>query len=267
MPIAVDSYYQSSQSLNEIKEPYLEMLEQFENLYFKGPADSLDRLSYTGLKNYCVMSAAWTISQKLQKNMVPFVSTLLTYFDNVYLNTNSKSRDFRNFWVNQTYERAVIFGCVYYILSFEESFPQQHLQKIEGLIAEKDLPYFNVFKDAANRVLAQRQSASEDEQQEDIIQSNLDAGDGKRIILADRRGSDFTRIVQAMVEDGYFCHADKSEVTATEVGEMWLRFMGVATEWKSMLQKAFNRDKPLKTFDQLRDAAQSYWQKRANIHD
>ncbi len=62
-----------------------------------------------------------------------------------------------------------------------------------------------------------------------------------------------------MISDGYFRHADKSSVTATEVGEMMLKLVGVGTEWKSMLQKAFSRDNPMKTFDNLRDAAQSYW--------
>ena len=185
-------------------------------------------------------------------------------FDHILLNVNMKSMKFDNFWINQTYERAVIFGCVYYILSMDSDYPESSLKKIGSLILdERDKAYFNVFKNAADK--ARDLKETEIVQGADVVQQNVEASDGKRIILADKRYSDFTRIVQAMIQDGYFTHADKSAVTATEVGEMMLKLLGVSTSWKSMLQKAFSRDNPMKTFDNLRDAAQSYWQKRANI--
>lgn len=132
------------------------------------------------------------------------------------------------------------------------------IPKYDRLKNEKDKPYFNVFNDVVDKNSQQTGTT-------DIVNSNLAAADGKRIVLAKNRNSDYTRIVRAMIQDGYFCHADKSAVTATEVGEMMLKLVGVGTEWKSMLQKAFSRDNPLKTFDNLRDAAQSYWQERAKI--
>lgn len=264
MPILVKNFFQDMQSLNTIDERYREMMDLLGNLYFEGPIEGAPKLNYMSLKENYVVSAAMTICDALKKNMVSAVPTLMDYFDNILLNLNTKSMQFNNFWINQTYERAVIFGCVYYILSMDSDYPESSLKKIGSLIHdERDKAYFNVFKNAADK--ARDLKETEIVQGADVVQQNVEASDGKRIILADKRYSDFTRIVQAMIQDAYFTHADKSAVTATEVGEMMLKLLGVSTSWKSMLQKAFSRDNPMKTFDNLRDAAQSYWQKRANI--
>jgi len=264
MPILVKNFFQDMLSLNTIDERYREMMDLLGNLYFEGPIEGAPKLNYMSLKENYVVSAAMTICDALKKNMVSAVPTLMDYFDNILLNANTKSMQFDNFWINQTYERAVIFGCVYYILSMDSDYPESSLKKIGSLIHdERDKAYFNVFKNVADK--ARDLKETEIVQGADVVQQNVEASDGKRIILADKRYSDFTRIVQAMIQDAYFTHADKSAVTATEVGEMMLKLLGVSTSWKSMLQKAFSRDNPMKTFDNLRDAAQSYWQKRANI--
>lgn len=118
-----------------------------------------------------------------------------------------------------------------------------------------------------DKLVEESQSTVQTRRTDDIAENNRAASDGKRIVLAKNRNSDFTRIVQAMVTDGYFQHADKSDVTATEVGKMMLELFSVNTEWKSMLQKAYSRDNPLKTFDRLRDAAQKYWSDRCHLND
>jgi hypothetical protein len=46
---------------------------------------------------------------------------------------------------------------------------------------------------------------------------------------------------------------------------MLLKIFGVSNTWKSVLQKAFSRENPLKTFDELRDAGQKYWEGRAGL--
>ena len=266
MPIQIKPFFQSMPSLCTIDERYREMMDLLGDLYFEGPSADAPNLNYKILKEFCVVSAAMTICDALKKNIVTAVPTLMDFFDRIYVNTDGKSMQFDNFWINKTYERAVIFGCVYYILSMDGDCPESTLKKIGSLIKEeRDKAYFNVFKDAADRTREQKKL--ENVQGTDVVQQNMEASDGKRIILADKRNSDFTRIIQAMFQEGYFCHADKSAVTATEVGEMMFKLVGVATEWKSMLQKAFSRDNPMKTFDNLRDAAQSYWQKRAKISD
>jgi hypothetical protein len=99
------------------------------------------------------------------------------------------------------------------------------------------------------------------------IKKQQTSDDAKSIVLAENRGSDFVRVILAMYQCGYFEHKDKSNVSLTELGSMLMQLLGRTTAWKSLLQKAFDRDNPLSTFDKLRDNAQEYWQKRANIKD
>lgn len=97
------------------------------------------------------------------------------------------------------------------------------------------------------------------------LQQGLMPATGMTIRLADKRGSDFVRAIQAMCLCGYFEHKNKTSVTPTEVGSMLVKLLGRNTEWKSLLQSAFECDNPLKTFDELRDSAQNYWQNRTGI--
>lgn len=84
-----------------------------------------------------------------------------------------------------------------------------------------------------------------------------------KIVLTNN--SNFARVVQAMVSARYFKRANGDETNATEVGGMLLKLFGVSNTWKSVLQKAFSREYPLKTFDELRDAGQKYWEGRAGL--
>lgn len=84
-----------------------------------------------------------------------------------------------------------------------------------------------------------------------------------KIVLTNN--SNFARVVQAMVSARYFKRANGDETNATEVGGMLLKIFGVSNTWKSVLQKAFSREYPLKTFDELRDAGQKYWEGRAGL--
>lgn len=266
MAITVDSYYQSRRALNDMDETRRNVIELIGELCFKAPAVNTRKLSYKDFVDYIVMSAVETICYSLKKNKVSFVPTLLTYYDKlVHDGASSNNMTFTSFYVNTSYERAVIFGCVYYILSFDNAFTEDHLQKIEALFSGSDMLYFRFIKDAAVKDKAKKTKVTINPKS--IVDKNLEASDGKRIVLADRRNSDFTRIVQAMITAGYFRHADKSAVTATEVGEMMLKLVGVGTEWKSMLQKAFSRNDPLKTFDNLKDSAHEYWVERAHLND
>ncbi len=84
-----------------------------------------------------------------------------------------------------------------------------------------------------------------------------------KIVLTNN--SRFARVVQAMVSDRYFKRADGDETNATEVGNMLLKLFGVSNSWKSVLQKAFSRDNPLSTYDELRDAGEKYWTNRSGL--
>lgn len=77
--------------------------------------------------------------------------------------------------------------------------------------------------------------------------------------------SNFARVVQAMVSARYFKRADGDETNATEVGGLLLKIFGVSNTWKSVLQKAYSRENPLKTFDELRDAGEKYWTNRTGL--
>lgn len=77
--------------------------------------------------------------------------------------------------------------------------------------------------------------------------------------------SNFARVVQAMVSARYFKRANGDETNATEVGGMLLKLFGVSNTWKSVLQKAYSRENPLRTFDELRDAGEKYWTNRTGL--
>lgn len=77
--------------------------------------------------------------------------------------------------------------------------------------------------------------------------------------------SNFARVIQAMVSARYFKRADGDETNATEVGGMLLKLFGVSNTWKSVLQKAYSRENPLRTFDELRDAGEKYWTNRTGL--
>lgn len=263
--MGIDSYFQSRRALDGLDLTGREVLELMGDLYFTPPANGLNTLNYTRFIDYIVMSAVLTIRAKLKKEQVSFASSLLACKDNLLTTNNTYNMSFSSFWVASSYEQATIFGCVYYILSFDKDFPQRHLLKIESLFKGNDLLYFNVFKEAVEKKKAAQKETLSEVPKEDLVAKNRDSVDNKRIILNDRRNSDFTRIVQAMHHADYFCHADKSAVSAKEVGQMLLSLFDVGTKWDSMLQKAYSRDNPLSTFDKLRDSAKDYWTKRSKI--
>lgn len=93
--------------------------------------------------------------------------------------------------------------------------------------------------------------------------NNFTLKDAPQIALTNN--SNFARVVQAMVSARYFKRANGDETNATEVGGMLLKLFGVSNTWKSVLQKAYSRENPLRTFDELRDAAEKYWTNRTGL--
>jgi hypothetical protein len=263
----IGQHYPNRKSLAQADPVYKEALEILNTLYMEAPAAGTNPLSSKDVVDYYMMSCVHTIVDKLTEEVFSFPSILNECSKRTFVETNSDNMSFENFYVNADYEHTALYGAVYYVLAVQQRISHKYLNYIEKLFAPntKLKAYFLPFKEAAEK--ATKQHLNEDAHHEDVVETNLRASDGKRIVLAERRNSDFTRIVQAMISDGYFRHADKSSVTATEVGEMMLKLVGVGTEWKSMLQKAFSRDNPMKTFDNLRDAAQSYWSGRAHLKD
>ena len=97
-------------------------------------------------------------------------------------------------------------------------------------------------------------------EENNIFQKNLGT---PQIVLTNN--SNFARVVQAMVSARYFKRANGDETNATEVGGLLLKIFGVTNTWKSVLQKAYSRENPLKTFDDLRTAAEKYWSDRFGL--
>ena len=261
-------HYPNRISLEKIEVPYSQALEILNMLYMDPPADGLKILSSSDVIDFYMMSCIRTIAEELTKGVVSFPSIFLKCKQETFRNYDRDNMNFDNFFVNADYEQTAIFGAVYYVLSCQKLVSQKYLDYIEKSFSrdERLKAYFQPFKKAvemSNEISPNMQP----NKYKDAVEENLNANDGKRIILANRRNSDFTRIIRAMIQDNYFQHADKSAVTATEVGEMMLKLVGVRTEWKSMLQKAFSRDNPLNTFDKLRDSAQDYWTNRAHINE
>lgn len=257
--------YKDLESLRDIKEPYRSALAILQDMYVEVPSKL--RPIPERLPLYMAINAAQVICEEIMKNVIVYIPTIKSEIKKIFNGTNYRILKFDTFNVPTYTELGCIMGCVYYVLAVSGDFDEHHLNRLQQIvfnIDEKTIPgYFNVFKTEALR----RRQEINNEKSRTLVEDNLTACDSKRIILSGNRNSDYTRIVMAMIHEGYFCHADNSPVNATEVGDMMLRLVGVGTVWKSMLQKAFSRDNPLKTFDNLRDAAQEYWQNRANIHN
>ena len=207
--------------------------------------------------NADVIKACRTIEQNVQ--LVYSVITNAKRNMNTYL--NGYGYRYRHFLTS-------VYVLLYYRHCNDEPyqivvFPQLKLEM--GDFANK-----TIIKEVVDKMLeedAKLRSMQEKKSSSSILQMELASGTENPIELADKRGSDFVRAVQAMCLCGYFEHKDKTFVTPTEVGSMLVKLFGRNTEWKSLLQKAYGRDNPLKTFDELRDKAQEYWQKRAGIKD
>lgn len=260
--LKIQPFYRTKDDLEKADEPYRSMTFTINKLRLKGP-DGKKELS-PNFNEMIAVSCIRDLAENLANSQVTFVSRMIAFWDSLLSSQRIFVNSFDNYFVPNERYQGVIFGGVYYALSRQNMVDEEHLELLVTFVSRysEALPYFNVFKEAAEK---DKQKVINNA--DGIIEKNLHASDGKRIILAERRNSDFTRIVQAMITDGYFRHADNSFVTATEVGEMMLKLVGVSTEWKSMLQKAYSRDTPLKTFDRLHDAAQKYWLERVHLND
>lgn len=267
--LKIQPFYRTQGDLEKADEPYRSVAFIIDRLRLKGPDGKKELSQY--FKETIAVSCIRYVAEDLANIQVTFVSRMKTLWDYLLSQQRQSMNSLDNYAVPYECYQGVIFGGVYYVLSMQNTVDDEHLEMMVTFVSRFSdaLSYFNVFREAAER---DKQKAAKSDgatitKTHSIVGKNPHASDGKRIILADRRNSDFTRIVQAMVTEGYFRHADKSQVTATEVGEMMLKLVGVSTEWKSMLQKAYSRDNPLKTFDKLRDAAQKYWSERAHLDD
>ncbi len=265
--LKIQPFYRTQEDLEKADEPYKSVTFIIDKLRLKGP-DGKKVLSQN-FKETVAVSCIRDLAESLAKSQVTFVSRMATFWNALLSSQHQYMGSFDNYALPYEYYQGVIFGGVFYVLSMQGAVDDEHLEMMTTFVSKNSdaLPYFNVFKEAAEKDKQKVGKSAAVANAGDIVEENLHASDGKRIILAKRRNSDFTRIVQAMITDGYFRHADNSFVTATEVGEMMLKLVGVSTEWKSMLQKAYSRDIPLKTFDRLHDAAQKYWLERVHLND
>ncbi len=256
--------YQDLASLRDIKEPYRSALAILQDMSVEVPGQ-LEPLS-SALPMNMAINAVQVICEAVQENLVAYVPTIRNEMGKIFRGTNVRINRFDSFNVPSSRELACIMGAAYYVLAVSGILDEHQLGQMAKIVIGYNNKiinpgYFNVFVEKAKEA-GQREGAAA----KDVVAANQSAADGRRIVLASRRNSDFVRIVQAMVSGGYFTHADKSAVTATEVGQMMLSLFGSNNEWKTMLQRAFSCDNPLKTFDNLRDAAQEYWTKREDLN-
>ena len=255
-------YYQNRDALKTIEEPYKSALMVLEELYVVGP-EGKPNLSYKHFPDYMAINCAREICEEVKGNPITYISTLSRARDLLYKQGWPRQNKFEEgFRVQFPYEAATILGAVYFVFAVERFLTNKQLDNLEKIACwtAENKPYFEEFKEQSKNYLSNHAIRDKKDNTTTIDKPNP-------IVLADNRGSDFVRVIKSMSLCGYFVHKDGTEVTATEIGSMLTKQFGRNTEWKSLLQKAFSRDNPLKTYDELRDKAQEYWQNRANLND
>lgn len=151
---------------------------------------------------------------------------------------------------------------------FEEMLSSEWNAKIESAISkiEKVASHYNTFQPLQDTTAVEYWRKRYENEVDRLREENaqlMKLQNAHQIVLTNN--SNFARVVQAMVSARYFKRADGDETNATEVGNMLLKAFGVSNTWKSVLQKAYSRENPLKTFDELRTAAESYWANRFGL--
>jgi hypothetical protein len=166
----IERYYPQRTSLNEIKEPYKSALDVLNTLYMDDPAPGKRALSYCDVIDYYTMSCVKTIAIRLTKNMASFPSVFRECKERTFVGTIHDSMSFSNFFVNEQYEQAAIFGAVYYVLSKGDQVPQRYLDYMEKCFSQPHVkPYFQPFKDALKDSSAVTQPSMEKDDNAELI--------------------------------------------------------------------------------------------------
>lgn len=161
-------YFQSDKDLQEIEEPYKSVAIILDRLYLKGPNDK-EALSYSSFLNTLALSCIRTIAEDLATHTVSFVHQSKKDWDRLLNPQRVFTNDFDRYSVPYNYYRGTIFGGVYYALAISELVDEELLGFLEAVVSEEAsaVPYFNVFKDAAEKKKAesesQKQKAKKDE--------------------------------------------------------------------------------------------------------
>lgn len=148
----IKRFYQNQDSLAQIEEPYCGALKIMVDFYIEAPQDC-NILHLNSFIEYSVISAVKTICEGLEKAGPNFPTALLRYKGGVLVTSYANNMNFGNFHVNKTWEAAVIFGCVYYVLANNTKISQKHLNYIEKVFStdNESKQYFNKFKEPADQ--------------------------------------------------------------------------------------------------------------------
>ncbi len=258
----IKKFYQNQDSLAQIEEPYCGALKIMVDFYIEAPQDC-NRLHLNSFIEYSVISAVKTICEGLEKASPNFPTALLRYKGGVLVTSHANNMDFGNFHVNKTWEAAVIFGCVYYVLANNTKISQKHLNYIEKVFStdNESKQYFNKFKEPADQKRKELIANAPSEQFE-----GEPLPPSKRIVLTNQ--SETARVVKAMAMSGHFKHEDGSRVSEAEVGRKFCSSFGIKSSWDSLIQSAFKMEGGVAgTFDALKDKAVKHYRKVNKICD
>lgn len=157
--IKVTPYYQSDKDIQEVEEPYKAVAIIIDKLYLKGPHDN-DALSYSSFLNTYALSCIRTIAEDLATHTVSFVNQSKRDWARLLNPQRAFTNDFERYSVPNNSYRGTIFGGAYYALAISESVDEELLGLLEAVVSVEAnaVPYFNVFKDAAEKKKAESES-------------------------------------------------------------------------------------------------------------
>lgn len=143
--------YKDLEALKGIKEPYKSLLSILQDMYVIGP-DNLAPLPEELPLNMAI-NAAQVVYEDVKQSLITYVPVLKKEIKAIFKNTNNRDISFNNFHVPTYRELACILGCTYYAMVCDEEFDDHQIENIDKIvcnsISDKGLPYFNVFKKAA----------------------------------------------------------------------------------------------------------------------
>ncbi len=146
--------YKSLESLKDIKEPYKSLLVILQDMYVAGPDKSAPLPEELPLN--LAINAAQAIYENVKQNLTTYVPILREETKAIFKANTNRELSINNFHVPTYRELACILGCTYYAMVCDEEFDDHQLENIEKIISnfisDKGLPYFNVFKKAADEI-------------------------------------------------------------------------------------------------------------------
>ncbi len=258
--MVIKRYYPNNEALNKCEEPYRSVVELLDKLYVE-VLEGCETIESSSFPPIYVISAVRTIYEQLKENHLTFNHTLLHIC--AILKARYNSMQYDQFFVATPSCYSALWGAVYYVVTLDLYFSDEHLELMEKVLRSDNLStaIFQYFKKPA------------DQKRKELIANNISGQvrekplpPSKRIVLTNQ--SETARVVKAMAMSGHFKHEDGSRVSEAEVGRKFCSSFGIKSSWDSLIQSAFKMEGGVAgTFDALKDKAVKHYRKVNKICD